>query len=320
MKTRPGFLFLCFELLLTGCTGWVATATYRELTAASIASLEYPTASQTPFSPVSTILTFRTNPAATLTLLPTSSEEIQQAHPLPNDLTITIVYDNIPSDARLTTDWGFGALVEYNHQAVLFDSGANGPILLGNMQTLEIDPTRVKTIVLSHSHSDHIGGIEAFLAVSPQTPVYLLSSFEASFIRKMRQITDVIETTPGQMIAEGILTTGEVGGDIPEQALLIQSGHGLVVITGCAHPGIVRMIERAKELTGMPVYLVLGGFHLSEKSNAEIAAIIADFRRLGVQKVAPSHCTGAQAINMFAAEYGEDFVPVGAGSILSMGK
>jgi 7,8-dihydropterin-6-yl-methyl-4-(beta-D-ribofuranosyl)aminobenzene 5'-phosphate synthase len=236
----------------------------------------------------------------------------------PGMLTVTIVYNNIPYDARLKTDWGFGALVERGNDILLFDTGGNGPILLGNMNVLEIDPASVREVVISHNHSDHTGGLIAFLGVSARPPVFLLPEFGASFIQSAKQYTEVVEAAPGMEIVPGILTTGNVGGNIPEQSLAIRTAKGLVVITGCAHPGIVRIVEKAVELTGDPVYLVLGGFHLRDFSDAQIAAILAEFRRLGVQKVAPSHCTGDRAIAMFASEYGDDFLRTGAGSIIRL--
>jgi 7,8-dihydropterin-6-yl-methyl-4-(beta-D-ribofuranosyl)aminobenzene 5'-phosphate synthase len=123
---------------------------------------------------------------------------------------------------------------------------------------------------------------------------------------------------PGQSFGEGIFTTGELGRSIPEQALVISTDRGLVVITGCAHPGIVQMTAQAKMLFGDPVYLVLGGFHLGSKSDAEISAILAEFRRLGVERVAPCHCTGERAISRFAAEYGDDFVQAGVGRVITV--
>jgi 7,8-dihydropterin-6-yl-methyl-4-(beta-D-ribofuranosyl)aminobenzene 5'-phosphate synthase len=86
-----------------------------------------------------------------------------------------------------------------------------------------------------------------------------------------------------------------------------------VVVTGCAHPGVAEMVAQAKELSGEPVYLVLGGFHLGSQDDAQIEAIIASFREMGVAKVAPCHCTGDRAIAMFEAEYGDDFIRAGVG-------
>ena len=235
-----------------------------------------------------------------------------------DELKITVVYDNNPFDPRLETAWGFSALVEYRGQILLFDTGGDGRILLDNMRVLGIDPARIQSIVLSHAHRDHTGGLSALLENSDQPTVYLLPSFADSYKRQLGLVTQVRESMPGQVIANGLLTTGEIGGSIPEQALMIQTGKGLVVITGCAHPGIVRIIERAMELTGKPVYLVLGGFHLGNKSESEISAILADFRKLGVEKVAPCHCTGERAIAMFADEFSQAFLQTGVGKVFTI--
>jgi 7,8-dihydropterin-6-yl-methyl-4-(beta-D-ribofuranosyl)aminobenzene 5'-phosphate synthase len=259
------------------------------------------------------------SPAETETAAPLPAPT-ETPMPIPSfgTLTITILYNNVPSDPRLKTDWGFSALVERGEEILLFDTGGNGAILMGNMDLLGADPAGVRHVVISHAHSDHTGGLTAFLDAASQPPVYLLAEFGAAFLTSVRQRTEVIEAAPGMEIARGILTTGNVGGSIPEQSLVVRTQKGLVVITGCAHPGIVRIVERAVELTGEGVYLVLGGFHLKDMNDAQISSILRDFRRLGVQKVAPSHCTGDRAIAMFAAEYGEDFLRTGAGSVIRL--
>lgn len=316
--------FLYFVIGITLCACSAAIATER--------TQVFPTS--LPSSPQKTTQIFPTP----LPSLPqeTPSQVVQTDTPLPipsqtpgewktptmnppvDVLKITIVYDNNPFDPRLKTAWGFSALVEYRGQVVLFDTGGDGQILLENMQTLEIDVGRIQSIVLSHVHEDHIGGLSAILNGGVQPPVYLLPSFSGTYKQQVGQMTQVIEVTPGQFIGDGILTTGEIAVNTPEQALVIRSGEGLVVITGCSHPGLVRIVERAIELTGDPVYLVLGGFHLGSKSESEISAILADFRRLEVQKVAPCHCTGEVAITMFAAEYGEAFIQAGVGTVITL--
>ncbi|MBN1453953.1 MAG: MBL fold metallo-hydrolase [Anaerolineales bacterium] len=233
-------------------------------------------------------------------------------------LKMTIAYDNNPFDPRLKTAWGFSALVEYRGQTLLFDTGGDGRILLENMHVLGIDLACIQSVVLSHAHGDHTGGLSVLLNSGVRPAVYLLPSFADAYKKQVMPLTHVSEVTPGQVIADGILTTGEIKGNIPEQALLIWTEDGLVIITGCAHPGIVRIIEKAIELTNEPVYLVLGGFHLGDKSEAEISAIIADFKRLGVQKVAPCHCTGERAITMFAGKYGQAFVRAGVGTVITV--
>ena len=234
------------------------------------------------------------------------------------ELKITIVYDNTLHTPGLTAGWGFSAIIEYEGHTLLFDTGADGQALLNNMAALHINPLEVESVVLSHNHGDHTGGLNALLATGVQSNVYLLPSFPPAFKQPLSQMTAVIETTPDQTILEGIFTTGEMGGEIPEQAIAIEVEQGLVMLTGCAHPGIISMIEHVKATTGHPVYLVLGGFHLKDTAPAEIAAIVQAFRRLGVEHVGPCHCTGDQAIAAFAEEYGDDFVQIGTGRIIAL--
>lgn len=231
-------------------------------------------------------------------------------------LAITIVYDNNAYDARLTTAWGFAALIEYQGHTLLFDTGGDGSILLSNMSILEIDPTRIESVILSHIHGDHVGGLDALLAQGIKPSVYLIPSFPGSFKQNTSRMTEVIETESGQFVVGEVYTTGEMGRSPPEQALVVKTERGLVVITGCAHPGVVQMVEQAQDLFGEKVHLVMGGFHLSGKSIQELEGIVDDFRRLEVEKVAPCHCTGDQAIRMFAETYGDDFIAAGVGKVI----
>jgi 7,8-dihydropterin-6-yl-methyl-4-(beta-D-ribofuranosyl)aminobenzene 5'-phosphate synthase len=233
-------------------------------------------------------------------------------------LKITIVYDNTLYEPELTAGWGFSALIEYEGHTLLFDTGADGQALLNNMAALHINPRDIEAVVLSHNHNDHTGGLNALLSTGVQPTVYLLPSFPSSLKQPVSQVTTVIETTPDQVITEGIVTTGEMDGSTPEQAIAIEIEQGVVILTGCAHPGIVAMIEHIKETSGKPIYLVVGGFHLKDKTHSEIAAIVQAFRRLGVERVGPCHCTGEQAIRAFAEEYGEDFVQIGTGKTIAI--
>jgi 7,8-dihydropterin-6-yl-methyl-4-(beta-D-ribofuranosyl)aminobenzene 5'-phosphate synthase len=234
------------------------------------------------------------------------------------ELTITILYDNNPYNLDLQTSWGFSALVEYRDHTVLFDTGGDGDILLSNMAEMDVDIEAIEAIVLSHQHGDHVGGLAALLEQDIQPPVYVLESFPSSIKRAIDDYTDVIESEPGQEITSGIYTTGMIDGSSDEQALVIESPRGLVVITGCAHPGIAQMVADVQALFDGPVYLVLGGFHLGSRSEAQITAILGQFRELEVANVAPSHCTGAQAIAMFEDEYEDNFMRVGAGKVITI--
>jgi 7,8-dihydropterin-6-yl-methyl-4-(beta-D-ribofuranosyl)aminobenzene 5'-phosphate synthase len=232
------------------------------------------------------------------------------SHPI----TLTIVYDNNPSDARLKTAWGFACLVETGETTVLFDTGGDGPTLMDNMTALKLDPRRIDAVILSHTHSDHTGGLDALLNVNNHLAVYTPRSFPVEFKSRVSQRARVVQAGKPVTLTNNIRTTGELGADIIEQALVIETDKGLIVMTGCAHPGIVEIVRQAKRYGD--VYLVLGGFHLGDKSVQEVETIIAELKRLGVHKIAPCHCTGERAIQQFKAAFGADFISAGAGAIV----
>jgi 7,8-dihydropterin-6-yl-methyl-4-(beta-D-ribofuranosyl)aminobenzene 5'-phosphate synthase len=232
---------------------------------------------------------------------------------------ITVVYDNIPDDSRLQPAWGFACQIETGEKTILFDTGGDGDRLLQNMAILGADPKSIEVVVLSHMHGDHTGGLESLLGTGARPTVYLPRSFPSDFKSRVRAQANVVEVGGATKIADGVYTTGEMGSDIIEQALVLKTGQGLVVITGCAHPGISEMVRRAVEMGGEEVYLVLGGFHLGGASEDSIKEIVAEFRRLGVKKVAPSHCTGDNAIRLFREVYGEGFISSGAGRVIEIG-
>ena len=93
---------------------------------------------------------------------------------------------------------------------------------------------------------------------------------------------------------------------------------GLVVITGCAHPDVADMAEQAQAYMGRNIYLLMGGFHLIGRSDAEIRAIIKQLKALGVRKVAPSHCTGDNAIRLFRDAWKDDFIEGGLGAVIEV--
>jgi 7,8-dihydropterin-6-yl-methyl-4-(beta-D-ribofuranosyl)aminobenzene 5'-phosphate synthase len=145
------------------------------------------------------------------------------------------------------------------------------------------------------------------------------ATFPASFKTGVRARTGLVEVEEPLEILPGVYTTGEVSSGIVEQALAVETGDGLVVVTGCAHPGVVEMVRRAREVVEGEVALVMGGFHLGGADWGQIEGIIADFRRLGVQRVAPCHCTGDRARQMFADAFGTDFIPAGVGWMITVG-
>lgn len=264
-------------------------------------------------------------------LRPPISQGTGQAEPAPTapstdgeGLRITILYDNYLHDERLTSEWGFSALVEVDDRVLLFDTGGSAT-LMGNMDLLGIDPKTIQAVILSHEHGDHTDGLLPFLAQADRPPVYLLPSFPARFKNAVAALTNVVQITDSLEIFPGIYTTGPVTGDVSEQALAIRADQGSVIITGCAHPGIARMVEQGRgtlqpgdEVQYAPVALVVGGFHLASASPAQIERVIADLLSLNVQQVCPTHCTGDAAIAMFAEAFGEGLIPGGAGKVITL--
>jgi len=230
---------------------------------------------------------------------------------------ITTLFDNYIYDANLDTGWGFSCLLELKNETILFDTGASSVTLLHNMEKLGKDVKAIDKIVLSHIHGDHTGGLSGVLKANPNMTVYLLRSFPEDFKVNVKTYgSEVIEVGGPMKISESVMTTGELGTWIKEQSLLVKTENGLVVITGCAHPGIVDIVRKAKDITNEEVYLVLGGFHLGEASKLELERIINEFRKLGVRKVSPTHCSGDLAKRMFEEEYEDDFVDNGVGKVI----
>ncbi len=234
-------------------------------------------------------------------------------------MTITVLYDNNPYDPRLRTDWGFSCLVELDETTLLFDTGGDGEMLLSNMSTMGLDPREIDHVVLSHVHGDHTGGVRSVLATGVRPVIHVPRSFPESFKDELRSWTEVREVSNATTIADGIHSTGELGSNIIEQSLVLDSREGLVIVTGCAHPGIVNVITKVTEIHEGDIYLVMGGFHLRDQSRQELRNLIAAFRGLGVQKIAPSHCTGEHAMTLFAQEWGADFIDSGVGRVIEIG-
>lgn len=234
-------------------------------------------------------------------------------------ITITILYDNYPFAEGLKTDWGFSCIIKGIEKTILFDTGTQSDILFHNVKSLNVSFKDIDLVPLSHNHGDHTGGLFAFLKENNKVTVYVPASFPNSFKQRVKDTgAKIVSVDEPVEICKNVHLTGEITGPVNEQALILDTKKGLVVITGCAHPGIAGMVKRAKEVVKKDVYLVFGGFHLRGKSEAEVKEIIRQFKEMGVQKVGATHCTGDLAIGLFKQAYGENFVPMGVGRVIQI--
>lgn len=215
--------------------------------------------------------------------------------------TITEVYNNIPCQDGLNPDWGFSC---YIHEAeLLFDTGAKGDILLSNMRALGILPADIQSLALSHDHWDHTGGLGALLAENSAMEVFAHSGFTRETLGLIRNYTEPVIIDEWTEIAPGIAATGPLGTAIPEQSLAVDVADGLLIITGCAHPGISRIIDRVSREG--PVWGVIGGLHTVTDEDIDSLE--------GLACVSASHCT--DRINDIAERYPETFRPGGLGAV-----
>ncbi len=230
-------------------------------------------------------------------------------------MDLKVVFENRPYHPRCVPMWGFSCYVP--RYEILFDTGSSGAVLLHNMEVMGVSPRQVRRVVLSHFHWDHTGGLLDLLQASGDKEVFLHSAFSLTFAGEAEHLGARVLVEDGPVeIEPGVMTTGAMEGPMEEQGLLVKGDRGWSLFTGCAHPGIVSMVEKAMDLVQDSLYLVVGGFHLLHLPVDQVASVARRLLSLEVALVAPCHCTGEEAMETFAGIYGKRCVPVGAGSIL----
>ncbi|MFA5098064.1 MAG: MBL fold metallo-hydrolase [Candidatus Margulisiibacteriota bacterium] len=235
------------------------------------------------------------------------------------NITITVVFDNKAFLKGFGTGYGFACVIDNGKNTVLFDTGCCGKTLLANMKKAGISPKDIDSIVLSHSHWDHTGGLFDLLKENSAVSVHVLPSFSKRFKEEIKNNgAKIKESSASKEMLKGIRTTGELGTKIKEQSLIVDTEKGYVLITGCAHPGLSTILKRAGSLhKGMPC-LLLGGFHLYDKKDKELKKLAAELKKMLPGQIAPCHCTGEKASKALKAEFGKDFIRIGAGSIIKL--
>lgn len=236
-------------------------------------------------------------------------------------IVIRIVYDNNPLNERLETAWGFACVIKGLPETILFDTGGKGELLLSNMTAMKIEPEQIDCIVLSHVHSDHIGGLGELLEAHGHVKVFMPKFFPSDLKREARQFgAKVIATEDPCQVCPGAWTTGVLKRRIQEQGLYLTTSRGLVVVTGCAHPGIVSMAEAARRHANQSIFAVIGGFHMSRAWAGKIHEVVEGLQNMGIEQVAPCHCSGDKTRRLMNKAFDRGYLAAGVGARLVFDK
>jgi 7,8-dihydropterin-6-yl-methyl-4-(beta-D-ribofuranosyl)aminobenzene 5'-phosphate synthase len=276
------------------------------------------------------------------------------AEPGPAPARITVLYDAFGKDTTMTKDWGYAALVEISGKRILFDTGDDPGILAKNAKAKGVDLKRLDFVVLSHRHSDHVGGFSFLRSVNSQVTVYAPkenfgvfgSDLPSTFYRKdeslpaeMRYYSGTPPETmkfgtvfPGAHIQLIDKTTEVVPGitlialisdapgtkELKELSLAINTPEGIVLIVGCAHPGIDAIVAEAAKINPH-IHFVVGGFHLvtaQDPAIEKVAAALHDTYK--VDYIAPGHCTGEPTFALLKRAFGDRYLYAGLGTTLGV--
>jgi len=267
---------------------------------------------------------------------------------------ITILYDAFGKDSAMQKDWGYAALVEYGGKRILFDSGNNPEVLAQNAKAKNIDLSKLDFVVMSHRHGDHMGGLAYLLKVNPKVKIYAPkegfgvygADLPSNFYRKDPSLPSeqrYYGGTPPDVMRFGsawpganfqlVDQTAEIASDIHlislisdkpgtlelhELSLAINTPDGMVLVVGCSHPGIDKIVEAASTINPR-IHLIAGGFHLVVASDADIQKIVTALHdTFNVQYVAPGHCTGEAAFTALKKAFGDRYLFAGLGTTFAL--
>jgi 7,8-dihydropterin-6-yl-methyl-4-(beta-D-ribofuranosyl)aminobenzene 5'-phosphate synthase len=269
---------------------------------------------------------------------------------------ITVLYDAFGNLPTMKKDWGFAALIEYGGKRILLDTGNNADIFAHNVEAKGVDLRQLDFAVVSHRHGDHTSGLSHLLKINPAVKIYAPqenfgvfgAALPGSFYRRneslpqdMRYfdgkapetlrfgspwpeanftwVTKTTEVAPGFHL---ILLNGTWGVDleVKEISLAIDTPDGIVLIVGCSHSTIEKIVEAAKSAINKPLHLVLGGTHLLPANDDQIKGIAASLRdKWNVRYIAPVHCTGEPAFAIFKESFGDRYIYAGVGTTVLLG-
>jgi len=198
-------------------------------------------------------------------------------------IKISIIYDNDASKGYIT-GWGFSAIIEKEAKVIIFDAGWNGHALMKNLEEAIFEPKRIDYVVLSHKHWDHIGGLDTLLHYTNRPTVFVPTTFSSSLKTEITKFAELREVTKdeGVELFSGVITSPIMKAsnvDLFEMSLFVKTESGIVVITGCSHQGLDKIIDEAAKHG--KVHAVIGGFHGFDKLK----------KLKDINLIVPCHCT-----------------------------
>lgn len=230
-------------------------------------------------------------------------------------MKVTILFDKEKNDASLHAGWGIAYMID----DVLFDTGENAEYLLENMRVLRVAASAIRHIFLSHNHWDHRSGLWEVLSRSKDAQVYVCPDFLEEFEEKARDfdfkaIMEFSEIAP-RIYSSGCFHTMYKNSRLMEHFLIARTDKGISCVFGCAHPGILTLLQKVRiYFPGEKIYSVFGGFHLMEADPRLVTYIAHEMKKMGITLVGPSHCTGHDAIAVFKEVFKDGFLDIAAGA------
>lgn len=254
----------------------------------------------------------------------------------------TVLVDNIPSGS-LKGEWGLSIYIEYGDKTILLDTGASD-LFMTNANEIGCDIEKVDYAVLSHAHYDHSDGMQYFFENNKDAKFFLQETAAANCYAKkwifnkyigipkniLRKYPERIDYAKGDYaLTEGVYLIPHKTPGLEErgkrelmfqkrnhkwypdnfsheQSLVFETEKGLVIFNSCSHGGADNIInEVASTFPDKKVYGLIGGFHLFNKSEAEIKALADRIKETGIEYVCTGHCTKDRAYGILEKELGE---------------
>lgn len=217
--------------------------------------------------------------------------------------------------------WGVSYLIG---EKILFDTFGNFPALFRKAKRANVDLKNIESVVLSHEHWDHIGGLWQLLKLKKELNIYLPPHANKKIKDRIRAAGGNVFDAPGiKPLSSLISVSDEIMGSnkgkpIPEQAIVIKSAKGIILVCGCSHPGIIPTVRKTRELFNAPVHGIIGGLHLMNSPSNAINRCAEDLLNEGVELIAPTHCTGWRAERIFKKVFREKYIRLDEGQTLSV--